>query len=159
MEITFEAVTNETFFSAGCTINYRLYLVQNSSASPENLNSITIQLSSENLALPDSGYSVNISDTLSGTGSFNRGDAGTVQFSITDSLPSNGYMEIKFSGTVPATSGPLALLQVAFTMNATALSLGSVTYGPKYSTELYTSYPEITLARTSQGGKLYIIYI
>ncbi len=159
MEITFEGVTNETFFSAGRTINYRLYLVQNSSASPENLNSTTIQLSSENLELLDSGYSVNISNTMSSTGSINLDNAGTVQFSITDPLPSDGYMEIKFNGTVQATSGPLALLQVAFTMNATALGLGSVTYGPKYSTELYTSYPEITLARTSQGGKLYIIYM
>ena len=153
MEITFEGVTNETFFSAGRTINYRLYLVQNSSASPENLNSITIQLSSENLALPDSGYSVNISNTLSGTGSFNRGNAGTVQFSITDPLPSDGYMEIKFNGTVPATSGPLALLQVAFTMNATASN--SVTYGPTYSPELYTTYPEIKFARTTQEGEIY----
>ena len=122
---------------------------QNSSASPSQLTSIKVQLSSENLELGNS-YSVNVSGTTK-TPSVNRISDGTVKFDVTDNLLTNGYMEIKFQGIVPATSDPLSLLQVAFTMNATAS--GSVTYGPKYSTELYTTYPEITFARNPQGGK------
>ena len=155
MEITFEAVTNETFFSAGCTINYRLYLVQNSSASPQQLTSMSIQLSSENLELGSpSGYSVNVSNVICTPGSIERPNADTVQFAITDTLgtDSNDYMEIKFNGSVRASLDPLALLQVAFTMNATAS--GPVTYGPKYSPELYTTYPVIKFARTTEGGEI-----
>lgn len=151
MEITFESVSNITFFAAGCSINYRLYLVQNSSASPQQLSSIKIQLRSENLHLGDH-YSVNISDSLSSP-TIQRLNAGTVKFDITTPLPQDGYLEIKFNASVPATLGPLALLQVVFNMTATASS--SVTYGPKQSKELYTNYPEITFARTTQGGKIY----
>ena len=154
MITTFEAVTNKTYFSAGCIVPYRLYLAQNTTASPKALTSITIQLSSENLRLPDEGgYSVNISNADITITSFNRLNAGAVQFSITNTLPNNSYMEIAFNGIVPAASNPLALLQVAFTMNAT--TSGSVTYGPKYSPELYTSYPIIKFARTTEGGELH----
>ena len=152
MQITFESVSNITFFAAGCSINYRLYLVQNSSASPQELSSIKIQLSSENLHLGDH-YSENVSDNLANP-TMQRLNAGTVQLDITTNLPQIGYLEIKFNASVPATLGPLALLQVALTMNATASS--SVSYGPKYSKELYTNYPEITFARNTQGGKIYL---
>ena len=152
MEITFESVSNITFFAAGCSINYRLYLVQNSSASSQVLSSIKIQLSSENLHLGDH-YSENVSNNLANP-TMKRLNAGTVQLDITRNLPQSGYLEIKFNASVPATLGPLALLQVALTMNATASS--SVSYGPKYSKELYTNYPEITFARNTQGGKIYL---
>ena len=158
---TFEAETNETFFDATSTIGFRLYLTQNQSAAPQNLNSIVIQLSSGNLQLPNAvGYSVNVSNAnLTFASQFNRTHAGAVQFSVSGSLPNNtnnSYMEIKFNATVPATSDPLALLQVAFTMNAIASGSGSVTYGPRYSPELYTSYPVMQLARTTEEGKLKI---
>ena len=152
---TFEAETNQTFFDATSTINYRLYLSQNQSASPQTLSQITIQLSSQNLQLPGAGYSVNSSNSNITIISFERFNAGTVQLSIADTLPNNSYIEIKFNGIVPTTSNPLALLQVAFTMNATAS--GSITYGPKYSPKLYTIFPTIELVRTSEGGKLYSI--
>ena len=151
MEITFESVSNKTFFAAGCTVDYRLYLVQNNSASPSLLSSIQAQLSSDNLRLGDD-YSVNISNTKVNPTKRHL-SVGTVQLDITESLPQNGYLEIKFNATVPATLGPLALLQVAFTMNATTSR--PVTYGPKYSKEIYTNYPEITFARTTDGGKIY----
>ena len=155
MEITFESVSNITFFAAGCSINYRLYLDQNSSASPQELSSIKIQLSSENLHLGDH-FSENVSNNLANP-TMQRLNAGTVQLSITRNLAKSGYLEIKFNASVPATLGPLALLQVALTMNATASILGSsVSYGPKYSKELYTNYPEITFARNTQGGKIYL---
>ncbi|XP_028406171.1 uncharacterized protein LOC114528690 [Dendronephthya gigantea] len=147
LEITFEAETNNTFFPAGCTMNYRLLLTQNSSATPEALNSITVQFTSENLNLSDT-YSVKISDVVKSTNTMIWSE-GKVQFSISDPLPSDGKMEIKFSATVREALEPLALLQVAFTMNATAS--GAVTYGPKNSRELYTTYPIIKLARTKQG--------
>ncbi|XP_028405472.1 uncharacterized protein LOC114528088 [Dendronephthya gigantea] len=148
--VTFEAVTNQTFFAAGCTINYRLHVVQNQSASPKELSSITVQFSSENLKLSEK-YSLNISNSPVVEDIGNSLDAGKVQINITNSLQVNGSMEIKFNGSVPATLDPLTLLQVAFTMNATATPLGQVIYGPKYSTELYTTYPQITLTRTNQG--------
>ena len=129
-----------------------MYLVQNSSASPETLNSISIKLSSENLLLSDTGVSVNISNANVGITNTSI-HASAVEVSVNGSLLNDGYMEIKFDAIVPATSNPLALLQVAFTMNATAS--GSVTYGPKYSPELYTSYPEIKFARTMKGGELH----
>lgn len=151
MEITFESVSNKTFYAAGCTVDYRLYLVQNDSASPSQLSLMQVQLSSDNLRLGDD-YSVNISNTKVNP-TKRRLSVGTVELDITESLLQNGYLEIKFNATVPATLGPLALLQVAFTMNATASR--SVTYGPKYSKEIYTNYPEITFARTTDGGKIY----
>lgn len=99
---------------------------------------MSIQLSSENLELDD-GYSVNVSNVIRTPGSI-----GT--------LEANGYMEIKFNGSVRASLDPLALLQVVFTMNATTSR--SVTYGPKYSSELYTTYPIIKFARTTEGGEI-----
>ena len=111
---------------------------------------MSIQLSSENLELGD-GYSVNVSNVIRTPGSIKRPNANTVQFA-TGSLEVNGYMEIKFNGSVRDSLDPLALLQVVFTMNATTSR--SVTYGPKYSSELYTTYPIIKFARTTEGGEI-----
>lgn len=152
MVTTFEAETNETFFDAGSIINYRLYLVQNISAPPVNLSSIVIVLRFENLEPQNqTEYSVNISNTLSNTGNIKRLNNGSVQLTINKVMGPSDYMEIKFNARVPALLGPLTLLQVAFTMNATTTA--SVMYGPKYSNEIYTTFPEINLARTPKGGK------
>ena len=152
MESTFEAETNETFFDAGSIINYRLYLFQN--ASSVNLSSLVIQLNSENLELPDNNtqYSVKISNNHSPPGNFTRLKNGSVQFTITGIVGRLDNMEIKFSARVPVSLEPLSLLQVGFTINSTTSN--PVSYGPKYSDELYTTFPEIKLTRSPEGGKL-----
>ena len=151
MVTTFEAETNETFFDAGSIINYRLYLVQNISASQVNLSSIVILLTFENLEPQNqTEYSVNISNTLP-RADIERLNNGSVQLTITNMMGPSDYMEIKFNARVPTLLGPLTLLQVVFTMNASTTV--PVMYGPKYSNELYTTFPEINLARTPTGGK------
>ena len=112
---------------------------------------MSIQLSSENLELGDR-YSVNVSNVIRTPGSIKRSNANTTVQFATGTLEANGYMEIKFNGSVRASLDPLALLQVVFTMNATTSR--SVTYGPKYSSELYTTYPIIKFARTTEGGEI-----
>lgn len=154
MVSTFEAETNETFFDAGAIINYRLYLFQNDSVPSVNLSSLVIQLNSENLELPNetAGYSVNISNNKQLPGSFQRLKNGSVQFTITGVASPSDYLEIKFNASVPITLGPLSLLQVDFTIHSTTSN--PVSYGPKYSNELYSTFPEINLARSPKGGKL-----
>lgn len=151
LKTNFAVVSNETFFAAGSVLNFSLYLVQNNSASPEELSSITVQLTAKNLDFVGLD-SINISNHLKNRSSSSHVDADTVKFDITDNLPANGYIEIKFTARVRPNLDPLALLQFAVTMNATASA--RVTYGPKYSTEVYTNYPHITFARTTQGGKI-----
>ena len=150
---TFEAETNETFFDAGSIINYRLYLFQNASGPSVNLSSLVIQLNSGNLELPDkTQYSVNISNNHSLPGNFKRLKNGSVQFTITGMVGGSDYIEIKFNASVPVSLEPLSLLQVGFTINSTTSN--PVSYGPKYSDELYTTFPEIKLTRSPEGGKL-----
>ncbi|XP_046853309.1 uncharacterized protein LOC124446514 isoform X2 [Xenia sp. Carnegie-2017] len=156
LEINFEATTNQTFFPSDSSIDYRLYVKQNSSASPEQLNNVSILLKSDNLKLPSdkSGYSVNISNSIQTIGSFEHSESNNIKFTVPNTIPASGsqaYMEIHFNTTVPTTLSPLALLQVTFIMNATTSSNVPVTFGPKYSNEIFTTYPEITLRRTTSG--------
>ena len=150
---SFKAETNATFFDAETVINYRLYIKQNESAAVlQTLSSIIIQLSSENLDLPDLAkrYSVNISNTIQTVDNILRINNSVVQLNITGSLNTDDYMEIKFNASVSPKSGPLSTIQAAFTLFANA---SSVSYGPKYSDERYTTYSLITLARTTENGK------
>ena len=152
MVTTFEAETNETFFDAGSIINYRLYLVQNISASQVNLSSIVILLTFENLE-PQHSVEYSLNNTLL-PANIERLNNRSMRLTITNATNAMGpsdYMEIKFNARVPTLLGPLTLLQVAFRMNASTTV--PVMYGPKYSNELYTTFPEINLARTPEGGK------
>lgn len=143
-------INSTTFFSAGCIINYRLFVSHNASQTRTELMSMIVTLTSTNLNMNEDSLVLNISNSRKSIANVTKIDPNSVELNITEIFRVDDYMELRFETTVRDTAQPLSVLQVAFSMNATG-GVGPTyfQYGPTYSTIIYAAFPQVTFARNS----------